>query len=160
MAIKTMVVSVAGAPGSLITAKYAIYLAKLLGVKLVALYVVNERVLQELLKSRIFVEVEAKAYERDLEQQGRVFLERIQKMAESKSVEFEGLLLRGVVSDEVIHKTKELNADILVMGELKELTSRTDVFYDEGERIFRKSPCPVVVVKNPAGVENLFKEIE
>jgi nucleotide-binding universal stress UspA family protein len=159
MALKTMVVSVAGSPGSLVTAKYAIYLAKLLTLKLFAVYVVNDRVLQELLRSRIFVEVEARAYERDLEQQGRVFLERIKKMAESKSVEFEGMLLKGVVSDEVILKTKELDADILVMGELKELSSRAEVFYDEGERIFRKSPCPVVIVKNPAGVENLFKEI-
>jgi nucleotide-binding universal stress UspA family protein len=159
MAIKTILVSVSGSAGSPVTAKYAICLAKILGIKLFAVYVVNDRMLQELLRSRIFVEVEARAYERDLEQQGRVFLERIAKMAESKGVEFEGILLKGVVSDEVILKIKELNADILVMGELKELTSRAEVFYDEGERIFRKSPCPVVVVKNPAAVENLFKEI-
>ena len=159
MALKTIVVSVAGAPDSLVTVKYAIYLAKLLSLKLFAIYVVNDRVLQELLRSRIFVEVEARAYERDLEQQGRVFLERIKKLADSKAVEFEGMLLKGVVSDEVILKTKELNADILIMGELKELTSRAEVFYNEGERIFRKSPCPVLVVKNPAAVENLFKEI-
>jgi nucleotide-binding universal stress UspA family protein len=159
MAIKTIVVSIAGAPSSLITAKYAIYLAKLLQVKLFAIYVINAKVLRELLKSRIFVEVEAQAYERDLEQQGRVFLERVQKMAESKGVECEGLLLRGVVSDEVVNKTRELNADLLVMGELKELKSRTEVFYEEGERIFHRSPCPVVVVKNPVAVEFLYKEI-
>jgi len=159
MAIRTIVVSVAGAPGSLITAKYAIYLAKILQVKLFAIYVLNEKVLNELLKSRIFVEVEAREYERDLEQQGRVFLERIKKMSESKGVECEGILLRGVVSDEVVNKTRELGADILVMGELKELKSRAEVFYEEGERIFHKSPCSVVVVKDPVAVENLYKEI-
>jgi len=159
MAIRTIVVSVAGAPGSLITAKYAIYLAKILQVKLFAIYVLNEKVLNELLKSRIFVEVEAREYERDLEQQGRVFLERVKKMAESKGVECEEILLRGVVSDEIVNKTKELCADILVMGELKELKSRTEVFYEEGERIFHRSPCPVVVVKDPVAVENLYKEI-
>jgi nucleotide-binding universal stress UspA family protein len=159
MAIKNIVVSVAGAPSSLITAKYAIYLAKILQVKLFAIYVINEKVLHELLKSRIFVEVEAREYERDLEQQGRVFLERVEKMAESKSVECETILLRGAVSDEVVNKTRELCADILVMGELKELKSRADVFYEEGERIFHRSPCPVVVVKNPVAVESLYKEI-
>lgn len=159
MAIKTIVVALAGAPGSLITAKYAIYLAKILQVKLFAIYVINEKVLNELLKSRIFVEVEAREYDRDLEQQGRVFLERVRKLAESKGVECEGILLRGVVSDEVVNKTRELGADILLMGELKELKSRTEVFYEEGERIFHRAPCPVLVVKNPVAVENLYKEI-
>ncbi|MDD5155180.1 MAG: universal stress protein [Candidatus Omnitrophica bacterium] len=159
MAIKHIVLSVAAAPVSLITAKYAIYLAKALQAKITAIYVVNEKVLQELLKSRIFVEVEARDYERDLEEQGGLFLERIKKMAESKGVECSCMLLKGGIHEEVVNKTRELGADILVMGELKELLSRKEVFYDEGERIFRESPCPVVVVKNPAEVEKLYKEL-
>jgi nucleotide-binding universal stress UspA family protein len=159
MALRTIVVSIAGSPGSLVTAKYAVILAKLLSMKLVVIYVVNIRVLQELLKSRIFVDVEARVYERDLEQQGKTFLERIQRMAQEKGVQCEGLLLRGVISDEVLNKTQELNADLLVMGELKEITSRAEIFYDEGERIFRRSPCPVIMVKNPAMVDALYKEI-
>jgi nucleotide-binding universal stress UspA family protein len=159
MAITNIVVSIAGGPGSLITAKYAICLAKMLNAKLTAIYVVNAKVLHELLKCRIFVEVEARVYERDLEQQGHVFLERIRKMAESKSVACESVLLKGMISDEVANKAKELNADILVMGEIKEPLSRAEVFYDEGERILRKAHCPVVVVKAPITVESLYKEM-
>ena len=159
MAIKNIVVSVAGGPASLVTSKYAIYLAKILQARLSAIYVVNEKVLQELLKSRIFVEVEARDYERDLEDQGRVFLERVKKMAENKGVECTCLLLRGTIHDEVVNKTRELEADMLVIGELKELLSRKEIFSDEGERIFREATCPVVVVKNPAEVERLYKEL-
>jgi nucleotide-binding universal stress UspA family protein len=159
MAINNIVVSIAGGPSSLITAKYAIYLARMLNAKLTAVYVVNEKVLHELLKSRIFVEVEARVYERDLEQQGHVFLERIEKMAQLKSVTCEGILLKGMISDEVANKAKELNADILVMGDIREPASRAEVYYDEGERILRKAGCPVMVVKNPAAVESLYKEI-
>jgi nucleotide-binding universal stress UspA family protein len=159
MAIKSILVPLAGGPPSLITAKYAIYLAKILAAKLTAVYVVNENVLQELLKSKIFVEIEARVYDRDLEEQGRLFLERVKKMAESKGVEFEGVLLRGVVHDEVVHKACEIKADLLVMGELKELLSRKEIFYDEGDRIFREAPCAVVVVKNPQEVERLYKEL-
>ena len=159
MILRTIVVSIAGSPGSLITAKYAIALAKLLSVKLVGLYVVNVKVLQDLLKSRIFVDVEARVYERDLEEQGTVILERIAKMAQEHGVAFEGCLMKGVISDEVLNKTEELRADMLVMGELKEMTSRAEVFHDEGERILRRCPCPVVMVKNPAMVEALYKEI-
>lgn len=158
MGLHTIVVSIAGSAASLVTAKYAVALAKLLSVKLVALYVVDKKVLQDLLKSRIFVDVEARVYERDLEQQGAGILERIARMAQEKGVAFEGVLMKGVVSDEVLNKVQELRADLLVMGELKEMTSRTEVFYDEAERILRRCPCPVVVVKNPAMVEVLYKE--
>jgi len=147
MGLQTIVVSIAGSPASLITAKYAIAIAKLLSVKLIALFVVDKKVLQDLLKSRIFVDIEARVYERDLEQQGTGMLERIGKMAQEKGVAFEGILLKGTVSDEVLNKVEELHADLLVMGELKEMTSRAEVFYDEGERILRRCPCPVVMVK-------------
>ena len=159
MPIKQIAVSVGGTPASLVTAKYSIYLARILGAKLIALYAVNERVLQDLVKSRIFVEIEARVYEHDLEEQGRLFLERVKKLAESKQVEFEGVLLRGTVHLEVVNKVREIGADILVMGELKELLSRREVYTDEGERIFREAGCPVMVVKNPAEVEQLYKEL-
>jgi len=157
--IRNILVSVSGTPASLITAKYAICVAKLLGAKLTCVYVVNQKVLQELLKSRIFVEIEARVYERDLEDQGNNFLERIKKLAESKSVGYQGLLLKGAVHTEVVNKARELPADLLVMGELKELLSRKEIFYDDGERIFREAPCPVLVVKDPSAVEELYKEI-
>jgi nucleotide-binding universal stress UspA family protein len=158
--IKNILVSVSGSPDSLMAAKYAICLARVMQTKLFIVYVIDFKVLGELLKSRIFVEAEARAYERDLNQQGVVFLSRIQKMAESKKVACETFLLKGSVSDEVICKINEVGADLLVMGEMKELTSRSAVFYDEGERIFRKSPCSVVMVKNHAMVDNLYKEME
>ncbi|MDP2923183.1 MAG: universal stress protein [Candidatus Omnitrophota bacterium] len=160
MAIKTIVVSLAGSAASIVTAKYAIYLAKQLQAKLFTLYVVDEKSLHDLLKTRIFVEVEAREYERDLIEQGRSLLERIHKMAQSKSVECESLLLKGVIYAEVVNKVAELNADLLVVGELREVRSLKDAFYDEGERIFRESPCPVVVVKNPENVERLYREVK
>jgi len=43
MGLQTIVVSIAGSPASLITAKYAIAIAKLLSVKLIALFVVDKK---------------------------------------------------------------------------------------------------------------------
>ncbi len=157
--IRNILVSVSASLDSLLAAKYAIYLAKITGAKLFAVYVIDKKVLGELLKSRIFVEVEARAYERDLEQEGKMFLERIQKMAESKAVTCETMLLRGAVSEEVSNKVSEKEVDIVVIGEIKELVSRSEIFYDEGEKIFRNSSCPVVIVKNQLKVDALYKEI-
>lgn len=159
MPIKNIVVSVAGSANSLPTVKYAVYLAKLFSAKLIGIYVVDEKALGELLKSRIFLETEANDFEHDLEEQGRLFLERVKKMAESKGVNFSSLLLRGVVQNVVADEVKKINADLMVMGELKELMSRREVFYDVGERIFREVHCPVVVVKNIEAVEDLYREL-
>ncbi|MFA5008607.1 MAG: universal stress protein [Candidatus Omnitrophota bacterium] len=158
--IKNIAVSLSGSAVSMCTAKYAIYLARQLNAKLYAIYVVDERSLHELLKTRIFVEIEAVEYERDLKDHGLNLLERVRKIAEIKKVECEGLLLKGVIHEEVVNAARELPADLLVIGELKEVVSRREIFYDEGERIFRESPCPVVVVKNPEEVERLYRELE
>ncbi len=159
MAIRHIAVTIAGGAASIATAKYAIYLAKLLNSQLTVIYVINERILEDLLRSRVFVEVEALEYEREMEEQGVRFIERVKGMAESKGVECYAMLLRGVVHEEVLRATKEAGADLLVMGELKEVSSRKEIFYNEGERIFREAPCPVVIVKNPEEVERLYKEM-
>ena len=157
--IKSILVSVSGSPNSLTAAKYAICLAGLLKARLFIVYVIDVKVLAELLKSRIFVEAEARTYEQDLEQQGTVFLERVRKMAETKQVPCETYLVRGGIAEEILTKCHEISADLLVIGELRELTSRADVFYEEPERIIRKAPCPVVMAKNPAMIDSLYKEI-
>ncbi|MFA4991300.1 MAG: universal stress protein [Candidatus Omnitrophota bacterium] len=156
--IKNIIVAVADGPKSLLTAKYAIYLARLLQAKLTAVYVIDEKSLQELLRSRVFVEIEAREYEIDLEQQGRFFIERVKALAENKKIEFEGLVLKGGVHDEVINKAREIAADLLVMGDLKEVLSWQEVASNDAERILRESPCPVVVVKNPQEAERLYRE--
>nr|MBU1328972.1 universal stress protein [Candidatus Omnitrophota bacterium] len=158
--MKNIVVALAGGSSSIVTARYAIYLAKLLQAKLIAIYVIDEKAIQELLKSRIFVEIEAREYEIDMEQQSKFFMQRVKALAENKKVEFEFLILRGEVHTEVANKAKELGAELLVMGDLKEVLSWKEASYNEGERIFRESPYPVVVVKNPQEVERLYKELQ
>ena len=157
--MKQIIVPLADGPASVITAKYAIYLAKLLQVKLTAIYVIDQNAIQELLKSRVFVEIEAKEYEIDMEQQSRFFMQRIKTLAENKKVKFESIILKGEVHTEIANKAKELGADLLVMGDLKEVLSWKEALYSEGERIFRESPCPVLIVKNPQEAERLYKEL-
>ncbi|MEK6732709.1 MAG: universal stress protein [Candidatus Omnitrophota bacterium] len=157
--MKQIVVPLVGGSPSIITAKYAIYLAKILQVKVTAIYVIDEKAIQELLRSRVFVEIEAREYEIDMEQQARLFMQRVKTLAENKKVELDSLILKGEVHTEIAEKARELGAELLVMGDLKEVLSWKEAFYNEGERIFRESPCPVVIVKNPQEVERLYKEL-
>ena len=85
-------------------------------------------------------------------------MERGKKLADSKQVACEVALLKGDVCEEIIDQVSRVKADILVMGEIKEIISRAEIFHNEGERIARRANCPVVLVRNQAIVENLFKE--
>lgn len=159
-AIKNIAVSLHESGTSLFAAKYAIYLAKQLGAKLYGVYVMDVKPLHDLLMARIFVPTEAIIHERDLEEQGMNLLKRVKKLAEAKNVAYESIFLKGIIHEEIVNKAKELNVDLLVIEDLKEVFSRREIFYDEGERIFRESCCPVVIVKNSECVEKLYKELE
>lgn len=158
--IKKILVSIAGTEISIITAKYAICLAKLLNAELYVVYVIDKKSLEELLRARIFVKVEEMKYEVDLEEQGKSYLKRIERLSEAKGVKSISILSKGVIHEEVINKIKELEIDLLVIGELRRITSRIDTIYDEGEQIFRGASSSVIVVKNPEATEKMYEELK
>ena len=154
---KKILLAIAGAEASIITAQYAICLARALDSELFTIYVVDMKSLDDLLRAKVFVETEELEYERELTQQGENYLNHIQELATAKGVKISSFLAKGVIHEEVSKKAKELDADLLVMGDLKELTSRRDAFYDEGERIFREVKCPVLVVKGGEEIEQMYE---
>ena len=46
--------------------------------------------------------------------------------------------------------------DLLIQGELGEVLSLRDAFYEEGERILREVSCPVLVVRGKDRVEQIY----
>lgn len=158
--INKILVSIAATQASIVTAKYAISLAKLLNAELYSIYVIDKKSLEELLRARIFVKAEEMEYEAELEKQGDSYLKRIKEMAEKKGVKVTPVLAKGTIHEEVVNKIEELDIDLLVIGELKRVASRIDTVYDEGEQIFRSAQCSVIVVKNPEAVEIMYDELK
>jgi nucleotide-binding universal stress UspA family protein len=157
--IKRILLYVDGSEECITAAQYSIALARFLNAELIAFYVVNISLLQELTKARIFVKIEEMDYEQDLEQDGKRYLRYISELAKSKNLEIKTELIKGVVNKAVIEKAEEVKADLVIMGELAPVMSRTDMYHDEAELIFRKVKCPVLVVKNPEAVERIFNHI-
>ena len=158
--IKKILVFVDGSEGCVMAAQYGITLAKKMDAELMALFVVNVQLLEELVKARIFVKVEEMDYEQDLEQDGKRYLNYISELAKTKGVEIRTELVKGVVSKIVVDKVQEWGVDLLVMGELEPVLSRTDTFHDEAELIFRKAKCSVLVVKDADYVERIYNALE
>ena len=158
--MKKMLLFVDGSEGCITAAQYAVALSKVTGAEVIALYVVNVHLLEELTKARIFVKIEEMDYEQDLEQDGRRYLNYISDLARSKGVHIQSHLVKGIVNKEVTSKVEEWDIDLLVMGELDPVRSRTEAFHDEAELIFRKASCSVLVVKDADRCERMFNALD
>jgi nucleotide-binding universal stress UspA family protein len=157
--IKRIMVFIEANEASILAARHAISLAKIAGSELIAVYVVDVKTLNDLLKARIFVQMEEMDYERDLEEDGKRYLNQVQRLAEAKAVTITTMLEKGDVHSVVVQKARELGVDMLVMGELETPLSRRDSHYNHGERIFREASCPVLVVKGDEEVRALYDSI-
>ena len=158
--VKKILLFVDGSEGCIAAAQYAIILSKTMGAELWALYVVNVSLLKELVKAKIFVRIEEMDYEQDLEQDGKRYLNYISELARVKGVEIKTELIKGVVNKEVVDRIGHWRIDLLVMGELEPVRSRTDTYHDEAELIFRKAKCSVLVVKDVDHVERIYNALE
>ncbi|MDD4856854.1 MAG: universal stress protein [Candidatus Krumholzibacteria bacterium] len=148
-----------GSESSITAAQYAIVLSKKYGFSLKAIYVVNDTLLTELLGAKVFVKMEKMDYERDLEEDGKRYLNYVVKLGERKGVKVQTALRKGIVHEEISREVEESECSLLIQGELGEVLSLRDSFYEEGERILRKVSCAVLVVKNKKNVDWLYDSI-
>jgi len=151
-----ILVYIDGSDTCITAAQYAIFLARSLAKPLCAIYVVDTRILADLVKARIFVSSEATDYEYDLQQDGRRYLSYVQQLGRAKGVECDAEIITGEVNLEVVKKAKALDAEILVLNELEPHRSRRDSHFDEKERILRRVECTVVVAKDEERVARLY----
>jgi nucleotide-binding universal stress UspA family protein len=154
--IERVLVLVDGSEESLTASEYAILLAKRVDARLYACYVVNTRALQDLVRSRIFLETEEREYSHDLESDADRYLNHVGRSADRQGVALTALKRSGNVHQEVLKVIEEEDIDLLVIGELAHVRSRRDEFYDESERAMRSARCSVLIVKDAERVDELF----
>lgn len=155
----SILVYVDGSDTCIAAAQYAIFLAKSLSRPLIAMYVVDTKVLGDLIKARIFVKEEALDYEYDLQQDGKRYLSYVEQLARAKGVACRTEMIAGEANVEVLKKAEELDVELLVLSELERRLSRRETHLDEKERILRKANCSVVIVKDEEKVASLYEEL-
>ena len=156
---KKLLVYVDGSEQSVTAAQYAICLASVYGAKLTALYVVNTKAVEDLLKARIFLKDEQFEYEHDMEADAERYLNYVNELALKKGVSIAKKSCRGSVHKEIIKTINEDGIELLVIGELSHIRSRRDEFYDETERAMRRAPCSVLIVKDEDKVWEMYEAL-
>ncbi len=154
--IRRILVYIDGTEQAVTAAQYAVLLAGSTGAELSALYVVNTRALDDLVRTRIFLQAEQKEYEHDLDADADRYLNHARELAHRKGVAVETISARGTVHQEIKRVVVERKIDLLVIGELSSIRSRRDEFYNEAERAMRNVPCAVLIVRDDDRVWELF----
>jgi nucleotide-binding universal stress UspA family protein len=157
--IKKIMVYIDGTEESITAAQYAICLASFCGAELIAHYVINTRAMDDLLKARIFLQDEQLEYEHDMGADAERYLNYVNELAVAKGVEITKKLSSGSVNKEISDSVKQMQIDLLVIGELSRIRSRRDEFYDESERAMRLVSCSVLIVKDPDRVWEMYESL-
>ncbi len=111
-----MLVYLDGSEASVTASMAAIVLCKRLEAHLTAMYVVNTRALQDLVKARIFLDVEEREYRRDIEGDADRYLRHVQKLGRQKGVEVNTVKTSGTVHTEIRTYIIQNKVDLLVLG--------------------------------------------
>lgn len=156
--VERILVYIDGTEEAITAAQYAVCLARENGAELTAVYIVNTRALDDLVRTRIFLQEEQEEYRRDLEADSQRYLNHVSKLAGDKGVDVQTRKLSGNVHTEIKKLIKEEKYDLLVLGEISHVRSRRDEFYNEAERAMRSVPCSVLIVKDPDRVWQLYEE--
>ena len=154
--IRKILLYVDGTEEAITAAQYAVCLAKSTGADLHALYVINTRVLNDLVKARIFLDSEEEEYHHDLESDAERYLKHVDKLSSRKGVTATLEKRSGTVHQEIKKYAEEIDADVLLIGELSHVRSRRDEFYHETERAMRLVHCSVLMVKDEERVWDLY----
>ena len=157
--IEKIMVYIDGTEQSITAAQYALCLTRVTGAQLIALYVIDTKALDDLLKARIFLKEEQMEYERDLEDDSKRYLNHVRELAQQKGIRVETKSVMGSVYREIVREVKEEGIDLLIIGELSRIKSRRDEFYDQTERAMRSVPCSVLIVKNEDRVWELYESL-
>lgn len=157
--IRKIMVYIDGTEQSVTAAQYAVCLASFSGAELIALYVVNVRAMEDLLKARIFLKDEQVEYERDMEADAERYLNYVNELGVKKGVSITRKLSKGSVNKEIVNAVNENGIDLLVIGELSRIRSRRDEFYDESERAMRAVTCSVLIVKDEDRVWEMYQSL-
>lgn len=156
---KSILVFLDGSEDSVTAAMAAIAMARRLDADLTAMYVVNTRALQDLVKARIFLDIEEQEYRRDIEGDAQRYLNHVQRLGLQKGVHVNPVKTSGTVHTEVKKYLQEHHIDLLVLGGMSEIHSRRDELLSETDRMMRTAPCPVLVVRDNDTIWDMFESL-
>ena len=109
--IQKILVPTDGSEHSIRAAEYGISIAKVHDAQIMAVFVVDEIVIDQFSKV-----AERDAVEAELKNDGKRFIQYVLNLAEKEGVKATSMLVRGRPFEQIVNLAKGLNFDLIVMG--------------------------------------------
>ncbi|MFX0097284.1 MAG: universal stress protein [Candidatus Hodarchaeota archaeon] len=142
---KKILVAVDGSKVSDKAMNQAVEMAKPMGAKIVAVHVIDERVIT------VYAETSGeptKGVLRKFEQAGENYLEHARKIAAKQGVPVETRILRGTPCAEITEEAGKIKAELIIMGAHGMHSSTRKFIGSTAERCVRMSSVPILLVKD------------
>ena len=143
--VKKILLPTDGSDSSIRAAEYGVNIAKILGAQIVAVYIIDDVVLDE---ARAFFKAgEQEDVERKLRQAGQRYINYVLSLAEKEGVKAACLIAKGIPFEQIVNLTDKSNMDMVVMGTHGRRGTERILIGSVAERVIEYSSCPVLVVK-------------
>lgn len=147
---RRILVATDGSEASYLAAKHAIELAKTLGSKIIALYVVDRSAISSLPSESLKNTIRSL-----LEEEGRKALEKIERMCVEAGVSAETLMSEGSPAEEIVRISEDREVNLIVLGSSIKRGLDKLLLGSVAEKVARASSIPVLIVKRTSGERNV-----
>ncbi|AKB42661.1 Universal stress protein [Methanosarcina sp. Kolksee] len=123
-------------------------LAKIMGAKVYALYVLNkDAYVPSVLETPIHLGSSWNVMEEMLRQEGNDAIQYAKKVAKDKGIDYEGVVVEGDPASAILEFAEQNKADIIIMGTLGKGGLERFLLGSVTYKVVRHSKVPVLVVK-------------
>ena len=123
-------------------------LAKLVGAKIYALYVLNKNAyIPPVLETSIHLDSKWNVVEETLRQEGNDAIQYAKRVAENKEIDYEGVVLEGDPAHTILEFAEQNKVDLIIMGTLGKGGLERFLLGSVTDKVVRHSKISVLVVK-------------
>ena len=140
--LKRILIPTDGSDPSIRAAEFAIELAKHFESEIVAIYVIDRVILEEVSKIH-----ERHGLEEEIRRKAERCLNYIVKSAEKKGLKARSILVEGQPHDQIVRHAESLKADMIIMGSKGRRGMNRILIGSVAERVIEYAPCPVLVIR-------------
>ncbi len=138
--IKLILVPTDGSGHSVRAAEYALSIAKVHGAKILAVYVLDNFVVNQFQKGTSLIK-------QDLKDSGQGYINYIAGLAEKQGVAVDSIIKEGQPFEQIVDLAKSQSVDLIVMGTTGLRSTDRILIGSVTQRVIEYSPCPVLVIK-------------
>jgi nucleotide-binding universal stress UspA family protein len=135
-----------GSDNSIRAGRLAVEMAILHHAQVTLVYVVDSATVDEIAAATAKTSA---AINRELELQGRRYLDYLARLAEASNVQAEQVILQGTPYREIAELARERDVDLIVIGRVGCRGARCALVGSVAERVIEYAHCPVLVVSQP-----------